>query len=118
VLLPRQSQQSLRAGPHWRSKKSPCAGRWGQSAATVGRLIEDVYVGKLHPRIGSGLAPLLSLQLRAIETADHERRLEALEKRSAGAASEQGLHDKATAVPDAAGAGGPEDGPNGPEEEG
>jgi len=85
---------------------------------TVGRLIEDVYVGKLHPRIGSGLAPLLSLQLRAIETADHERRLEALEKRSAGAASEQGLHDKATAVPDLAAAGDPEDVPSWRHEEG
>src|SRR5437868_14713615 len=33
----------------------------------VARLIEDVYAGKLHPRIATGLAPLLNLQLRAIE---------------------------------------------------
>jgi len=47
---------------------------------TVARLIEDVYSGKLHPRIAAGLAPLLSLQLRAIETTDFERRLAKLEK--------------------------------------
>ena len=47
---------------------------------TVARLIHDVLSGKLHPRTAAGLAPLLSLQLRAIETTDHERRLKALEK--------------------------------------
>src|SRR5580700_83180 len=31
---------------------------------TVARLIEDVYSGKLHPKIAASLAPLLSLQLR------------------------------------------------------
>ena len=34
---------------------------------TVARLIADVYAGKLHPRIAAGLAPLLNLQMRAIE---------------------------------------------------
>ena len=36
----------------------------------VARLIADVYAGMIHPRIAAGLAPLLNLQLRAIETAN------------------------------------------------
>ena len=47
---------------------------------TVARLIADVYGGKVHPRIAAGLAPLLSMRLRAIETTDVERRLAQLEK--------------------------------------
>jgi hypothetical protein len=47
---------------------------------TVARLIADVYGGKIHPRIAAGLAPLLNLQLRAIETTDLERRVALLEK--------------------------------------
>ena len=47
---------------------------------TVGRLIADVYSGKLHPRVAAGLAPLLNLQLRAIETTGLERRVAKLEK--------------------------------------
>jgi hypothetical protein len=50
----------------------------------------DVYAGKLHPRIAAGLAPLLNLQLRAIETSDVERRLARLEKLSAEAAEATG----------------------------
>jgi hypothetical protein len=46
----------------------------------VARLITDVYAGKIQPRVAAGLAPLLSLQLRAIETTDLERRLAKLEK--------------------------------------
>ena len=46
---------------------------------TVARLIEDVYAGKLHPKTASGLAPLLNLQLRAIESSDLEGRLTKLE---------------------------------------
>jgi len=38
---------------------------------------------KINPRIAAGLAPLLNLQLRAIETTDVERRLARLEKLSA-----------------------------------
>ena len=53
---------------------------------TVARLIADVYGGKVHPRIAAGLAPLLSMQLRAIETTDLERRLVQLEKAMAEAA--------------------------------
>jgi hypothetical protein len=50
----------------------------------LAQLVDDVYVGRLHPRIASGLAPLLSLQLRVIENSDLERRLRALERRDAG----------------------------------
>jgi hypothetical protein len=45
----------------------------------VSRLIEDVYAGKLNPKIASGLAPLLNLQLRAIESSDLEHRLTKLQ---------------------------------------
>jgi hypothetical protein len=34
----------------------------------VAQLIADVHSGKLHPKIAAGLAPLMTLQLRAIET--------------------------------------------------
>jgi general stress protein YciG len=48
---------------------------------TVARLVADVYAGRLHPRIAAGLAPLMNLQLRAIETTNIEQRLTKLEKR-------------------------------------
>jgi len=35
---------------------------------TLARLIADVYAGNLQPRVAAGLAPLLNLQLRTIET--------------------------------------------------
>jgi Family of unknown function (DUF5763) len=47
---------------------------------TVTRLISDVYEGKLHPRIAAGLAPLMHLQLRAVEKTGLERRLAKLEQ--------------------------------------
>jgi general stress protein YciG len=47
---------------------------------TVARLIADVYAGRIHPRIAAGLAPLLNLQLRAIETTSLELRLVQVEK--------------------------------------
>jgi hypothetical protein len=50
---------------------------------TVSRLIGEIYEGKLNPKIASGLAPLLNLQLRAIETTDLERRIVKLEKKLA-----------------------------------
>jgi hypothetical protein len=46
----------------------------------VKRLISDVYGGRLHPRTAAGLAPLLQLQMRAIEKADFEQRLAKVEK--------------------------------------
>jgi general stress protein YciG len=51
----------------------------------VERLIADVYSRKLELRVAAVLTPLLSLQLRAIETADVERRIGELEKQSAEA---------------------------------
>jgi hypothetical protein len=42
---------------------------------TVARLVADVYAGRIHPRIATSLAPLMSLQLRAIETANFEQRV-------------------------------------------
>jgi Family of unknown function (DUF5763) len=53
----------------------------------VGRLIVEVYAGKLHPRVATGLAPLINLQLRTIEATDLDRRLEKVEKRLAGGES-------------------------------
>jgi len=47
---------------------------------TVARLIEDLHSGKLHPKMASGFSSLLSLQLRALETSDLERRLIKLEQ--------------------------------------
>jgi hypothetical protein len=52
----------------------------------VAQLIADVYAGKLHTRVAAGLAPLLNLQLRAIETTELERfarRLAEVEKQLA-----------------------------------
>jgi hypothetical protein len=46
----------------------------------VARLIAGVHSGKLHPKIAAGLAPLMNLQLRAIETSNLEIRVEKLEK--------------------------------------
>jgi hypothetical protein len=47
---------------------------------TVDRLIADVYAGKLHPKVAGGLAPLLQLQLRALDATDTEGRLSRLER--------------------------------------
>ena len=65
---------------------------------TVARLIMDVHSGKTHPKIAASLAPLLNLQLRAIEMRaieqieDLGRRLAHFEKREEEARSvvEQG----------------------------
>jgi len=59
---------------------------------TVARLIADVYAGRIHPRIAAGLAPLLNLQLRAIEIteiANLERRLAKLENPPAAEAEDR-----------------------------
>jgi hypothetical protein len=52
---------------------------------TVARLVADVYAGRIHPRIAACLAPLMNLQLRAIETTNFELRVAELEKRLAEA---------------------------------
>ena len=59
----------------------------------VARLIADVYDRRIHPRIAAGLAPLLNLQLRAIEITEItkipelERRLVEMEKAIAKASA-------------------------------
>lgn len=35
---------------------------------TLARLIAEVHAGKLQPKIAAGMAPLLNMQLRTIET--------------------------------------------------
>jgi hypothetical protein len=47
----------------------------------VARLIADVHSGKVHPKVAAGLAPLMNLQLRAIETSNLELQLARIEKR-------------------------------------
>jgi hypothetical protein len=66
---------------------------------TVARLINDVYAGKLNPRIAAGLAPLMNLQLRAIETTDLERRMARIEKLLAKAKAEADKGIEADAAP-------------------
>jgi len=46
----------------------------------VARLIADVYAGRLHPRTAAGIAPLMNLQLRAIEQTSFQERLAKLER--------------------------------------
>jgi hypothetical protein len=58
----------------------------------VARLVADVYAGRIHPRIAAGLAPLMSLQLRAIEATNFERRVAELEKRVAEAEDKLDAH--------------------------
>jgi len=58
---------------------------------TVARLIAEVYAGRTQPRIATGLTPLLSLQLRVIETTEWERRLAAVEKQLAKGAKGTGV---------------------------
>ena len=53
----------------------------------IAELVDGICSGRIHPKIGSGVAPLLSLQMRTIE-ANHERRIEALEKQFAEAEAE------------------------------
>ena len=49
----------------------------------VAQLIAEVYAGKLHPRVAAGLAPLMNLQLRAIEATDLDLRVAKVEKQLA-----------------------------------
>ena len=89
LLFPRQSQQNRRTRPHWGKKNGlvrvgvdplPYLDKAIAIRDTVARLISDVYQGKLHPRIAAGLAPLMHLQLRAVEKTGLERRLAKLER--------------------------------------
>jgi hypothetical protein len=47
----------------------------------VNRVLQDLYSGKVGPRIASAAAPLLNLQMRTIEVTDMAQRLARLEKR-------------------------------------
>jgi hypothetical protein len=67
---------------------------------TVARLITDTYAGKLHPRMAAGLASLLSLQLRVIETTDLERRMVRIEKTLAKAEAGADAGTEAEAAPE------------------
>ena len=49
----------------------------------VNRLVREVYSDRLNPRIATGLASLLQLQLRAIQVTELEQRLCDLEKANA-----------------------------------
>jgi hypothetical protein len=49
------------------------------------RLIENVYTGKIPPKIASCVAPLLNLQMRVIQVAELEARIARLEQARAGA---------------------------------
>jgi general stress protein YciG len=53
----------------------------------VAQLIDDVHTGKLDPRIAAGLAPLIHLQLRAIEIADLEGQVARWQKQLAEVAA-------------------------------
>ena len=64
---------------------------------TVARLIADVYAERIHPRIAAGLAPLLNLQLRAIETTDLARRIAEMERLFPKTPSSAGLVGKGDA---------------------
>ena len=46
----------------------------------LARLSADVLAGKVHPRVAAGVAPLMSLLLRTIESSSLELRLAKLEK--------------------------------------
>ena len=58
----------------------------------VEKLISEVHAGKLHPRVAAGLAPLLNLQLRALEATDLERRLKKVESLLAREGKEDDLN--------------------------
>ena len=50
-----------------------------QDAAPRETLIEELYSGKVSPRIAGCVAPLLNLQMRAIQATDLEMRIRKLE---------------------------------------
>jgi len=51
-----------------------------QDAAPRETLIEELYSGKVSPRIAGCVAPLLNLQMRAIQATDLEMRIAKLER--------------------------------------
>ena len=89
MFLSRQSNEASELGRRGRRKKRSAVTERADPLPklettlavrdTFAQLITDRYAGKLHPRIASGLAPLLNL-LRAIETSDLEHRLRKVEE--------------------------------------
>ena len=69
----------------------------------AGRLIEDVYSGKISPRIAGCVAPLLNLQMRAIQATDLEMRIRKLELSQTE--SGEPAHDSPEIHPDSEGKG-------------
>jgi Family of unknown function (DUF5763) len=59
---------------------------------TVARLIADVYSGKVHPRIATGLAPLMHLQVRLLQATELEQRLAEVERQLRVVNKENGKH--------------------------
>jgi len=66
---------------------------------TASQLIADVYAGRVQPRVAAGLAPLMNLVLRALESSDLEERIAILEKRLIAADTAEERHSKKTAPP-------------------
>ena len=60
----------------------------------IAQLIAEVHAGKINSRVAANLAPLLNLQLRAIETTDLERRIAKVERLLAKTQSQVGLDGK------------------------
>jgi len=52
------------------------------------QLVESIYQGIVDPRIGTGLAPLLNVQLKAMDVAELEERVAKLEQESGTAVNE------------------------------
>jgi hypothetical protein len=107
MLFPHQSQQGFGTGRVGGKSKRHTAGEnldplptLDNALAvrdTVARLIADVYTGRIPSRIAAGLASLMSLQLRAIETTNFELRVTELEKRVAEAEDKLNGHGGARA---------------------
>jgi len=53
---------------------------------TISQVIANILSGKVDPSVGSGIAPLLNLQLRSIDRTDLDRRLRLLEEEKREAA--------------------------------
>lgn len=90
------------AGSVARKKSRRPAGVLDKGSAVrdaVEKLIADVYAGRLHPRVAAGLAPLLSLQLRAVEATDLEWRIDTIEKLLAKAAEAERKRTRGSARP-------------------
>lgn len=81
--LGRIGGRSKGIGPVNNAQPLPTLDSMGAVRDTVDRLIADVYAGRLHPKIAAVLAPLLQLQLRALDATEVEGRLSRLERLAA-----------------------------------